>query len=91
MTQAISRVVTLPIITASGISYNNASIAIMQGASGVGIGKSVSKLNTISEMVTLIQIIQKNLQFSNKLHVPYSNINSHINYPSHSIETKILC
>jgi thiamine monophosphate synthase len=45
-TAAISQAVNIPTMAASGISSVTAPLAIAAGASGVGVGSAVNKLNS---------------------------------------------
>ncbi|XP_024537112.1 uncharacterized protein ycf23 isoform X1 [Selaginella moellendorffii] len=54
---SISRAITLPVLCASGLSAVTAPMAITAGASGVGIGSAVNKLNSQLAMVATVRSI----------------------------------
>ncbi|MDX2273242.1 MAG: DUF561 domain-containing protein [Cyanobacteriota bacterium] len=58
----ISRVVSVPVICASGLSAVTVGMAIAAGASGVGIGKAVSQLQDEVAMVAQIRSLVEALQ-----------------------------
>lgn len=58
---AISRAVSVPVICASGLSDVTAPMAIAAGASGVGIGSAVNKLNDELAMVAAVRSIRESL------------------------------
>ncbi len=51
----ISRVVTVPVLCASGISSVTAPLAIAAGAAGVGVGSAINRLNSEIAMVAAVQ------------------------------------
>lgn len=61
-TRAVRQAVQIPILASGGISSLTAPYAIVSGADGVGVGSSVSKLNTKCEMIQEIVAIIRGLQ-----------------------------
>jgi thiamine monophosphate synthase len=55
------------IITASGISPDTTKLAIAAGASGVGVGKYVNKLESELEMMAAISALKESLEGAKKL------------------------
>lgn len=51
----ISRVITVPVLCASGLSSVTAPLAIAAGASGIGVGSAINKLNSELEMVAAVR------------------------------------
>lgn len=51
----ISRVVSVPVLCASGISSVTAPLAITAGASGIGVGSAINKLNSEIAMIAAVQ------------------------------------
>jgi len=51
------RNVDIPVMTASGITVTTAALAIAAGASAIGIGSCVNKLNSTIEMIAVIRSI----------------------------------
>jgi deoxyribose-phosphate aldolase len=51
----ISRVVTVPVLCASGISNVTAPLAIAAGASGVGVGSAINQLNSEVAMIAAVR------------------------------------
>ena len=51
----ISRVVSVPVLCASGISNVTAPMAIASGASGVGVGSAINRLNDEVAMVAAVR------------------------------------
>jgi NAD(P)H-dependent flavin oxidoreductase YrpB (nitropropane dioxygenase family) len=51
----ISRVVSLPVLCASGISSVTAPLAIAAGASGVGVGSAINQLNSEVAMIAAVR------------------------------------
>ena len=67
-TYAVSNAVSVPLITASGISDLTGPIAIQYGASGIGVGNAISQLNDIDQMISSIRVIKGKLRYnSNKV------------------------
>lgn len=52
---AISRVVSVPVLCASGLSDVTAPMAIAAGAAGVGVGSAINKLNDEIAMVAVVR------------------------------------
>jgi thiamine monophosphate synthase len=57
----ISRVVSVPVLCASGISSLTAPMAIAVGASGVGVGTAINKLNDPIAMIATVRSIVESL------------------------------
>lgn len=53
----LTRNVNIPVMTASGITSTTAPMAIAAGASAVGIGSCVNKLNSTLEMVAMVRSV----------------------------------
>jgi hypothetical protein len=51
----ISKVVSVPVICASGLSSVTVPLAIAAGASGVGVGSAINRLSTELEMIATVQ------------------------------------
>lgn len=51
----ISRVVSVPVLCASGLSSVTAPLAIAAGASGIGVGSAVNQLNSEIAMVAVVR------------------------------------
>ncbi len=51
----ISRAVSVPVLCASGLSNVTASLAIAAGASGIGVGSAINKLNSEVEMIAAVR------------------------------------
>jgi hypothetical protein len=51
----ISKVVTIPVICASGLSAVTAPLAIAAGARGIGVGSAVNQLNSEVAMVAVVR------------------------------------
>ena len=58
-TAAISKAVNIPTMAASGISSVTAPLALAAGASGVGVGSAVNKLNSDIAMLAAVRQIQE--------------------------------
>ena len=56
---AISKAVEIPTMAASGISAITAPLAIAAGASGVGVGSAVNKLNSEIAMLAAVREVRK--------------------------------
>ena len=54
----------VPIISASGLSAVTSPMAIAAGASGIGVGSVVNRLNSEIEMIAVIRSIREELTFS---------------------------
>ncbi len=57
----ISRVVTVPVLCASGISSITAPMAIAAGAAGVGVGTAVNKLNDPIAMIAAVRSLVESI------------------------------
>lgn len=62
---AISRAVSVPVLCASGISDVTAPMAIAAGASGVGVGSAVHKLNDPLAMIAVVRSLVEAMQPAN--------------------------
>jgi thiamine monophosphate synthase len=51
----ISRAVSVPVLCASGLSNVTAPMAISAGASGIGVGSAINKLNSEIEMIAVVR------------------------------------
>ena len=69
-TYVLSKIVSIPIITASNLSELTCAMAIYYGASGVGVGRSIMKEKSTGLMVNKIQLLK------NSLAINYSCINT---------------
>lgn len=58
----ISRAVEVPVLCASGLSYVTVPMAIAAGASGVGVGSAINRLDTEIEMTAAVQGLVEALQ-----------------------------
>jgi Protein of unknown function (DUF561) len=58
----IARVVDVPVLCASGISSATAPLAIAAGASGVGVGSAINKLNDELAMIAAVRSIVESMQ-----------------------------
>jgi hypothetical protein len=58
---AISRVVALPVLCASGLSAVTLPMAIAAGAAGVGVGSAVNRLNDELAMVAVVRSLREAL------------------------------
>ncbi|ERN09186.1 hypothetical protein AMTR_s00014p00241360 [Amborella trichopoda] len=54
---SISRAVKIPVICSSGLSAVTAPMALAAGASGVGVGSAVNKLNDVVAMIAEVRSI----------------------------------
>lgn len=59
---AISRAVEVPVMCASGLSSVTAPMAIAAGASGIGVGSAVNKLNDEVAMVAVVRSLVEALE-----------------------------
>ena len=66
---SISRAVSVPVICASGLSTVTAPMAITAGASGVGVGSAINKLNDEVAMVAAVRSLVESLQSSIKVNL----------------------
>lgn len=58
----ISRVVSVPVLCASGLSVVTAPMAIAAGAAGIGVGSAVNKLKSEVAMVAAVRSLAEALQ-----------------------------
>jgi deoxyribose-phosphate aldolase len=58
----IARVVDVPVLCASGISSATAPLAIAAGASGVGVGSAIHKLDNPLAMIAAVRSIVESMQ-----------------------------
>ncbi|MGF1458250.1 MAG: DUF561 domain-containing protein [Leptolyngbyaceae cyanobacterium] len=58
----ISRMVSVPVLCASGISDVTAPMAIAAGAAGIGVGSAVNKLDSELAMVAVVRSLAEALQ-----------------------------
>ncbi|CAA0827560.1 Unknown protein [Striga hermonthica] len=61
---SISRAVKIPVMCSSGLSSVTAPMAITAGASGVGVGSAVNKLNDVVAMIAEVKSISESLALS---------------------------
>ena len=57
----ISRAIDIPVLCASGLSSVTAPLAIAAGASGVGVGSAVHKLDSEVEMIAVVRSLVESL------------------------------
>ncbi|PIN20270.1 6-phospho-3-hexuloisomerase [Handroanthus impetiginosus] len=63
---SISRAVRIPVMCSSGLSSVTAPMAITAGASGVGVGSAVNKLNDVVAMIAEVKSIADSLALSTR-------------------------
>ncbi|KAK4488179.1 hypothetical protein RD792_003922 [Penstemon davidsonii] len=63
---SISRAVRIPVMCSSGLSSVTAPMAITAGASGVGVGSAVNKLNDLVAMIAEVRSLAESLNLSAK-------------------------
>lgn len=61
---AISRAVEIPVMCASGLSDVTAPMAIASGASGIGVGSAINKLNDRVAMIAVVRSLVEALNSS---------------------------
>jgi putative N-acetylmannosamine-6-phosphate epimerase len=66
---AISRAVEIPVMCASGLSDVTAPIAIALGASGIGVGSAINKLNEPVAMIAVVRSLVESLNSGVKVSV----------------------
>lgn len=66
---AISRAVQIPVMCASGLSDVTAPMAIASGASGIGVGSAINKLNDQVAMIAVVRSLVESLNSSVKVSV----------------------
>ncbi len=57
----LTRNITIPVMTASGLTTTTAPMAFAAGASAIGVGSCINKLNTTIEMVAVIRTLTEQL------------------------------
>lgn len=67
----ISRVVSVPVLCASGISSVTAPLAIASGAAGVGVGSAVNQLNSEIAMIAVVRGLVEALATANSSHYSF--------------------
>lgn len=60
----ISRAVSIPVLCASGLSDVTVNMAIANGASGVGVGTAINKLNDQIAMIAVVRSLVEALNYS---------------------------
>jgi deoxyribose-phosphate aldolase len=65
-TREISRVVSVPVLCASGLSDVTAPMAIASGAAGIGVGSAVNKLDNELAMVAVVRSLAEALRTINR-------------------------
>lgn len=63
---SISRAVKIPVMCSSGLSAVTAPMAITAGASGVGVGSAINKLNDVLAMIAEVRSIANSLDVSTR-------------------------
>jgi hypothetical protein len=58
---ALSKVVSIPVMCASGLTDVTANLALTMGASGVGIGSMVNKLPSLTQMVLATSMLSSSI------------------------------
>lgn len=66
---AISRAVEIPVMCASGLSDVTAPMAIASGASGIGVGSAINKLNNQVAMIAVVRSLVESLNSAVKISV----------------------
>ncbi|KAK4386488.1 putative protein ycf23 [Sesamum angolense] len=61
---SISRAVKIPVMCSSGLSSVTAPLAITAGASGVGVGSAINKLNDVVAMIAEVKSIAESMSLS---------------------------
>ncbi|KAK4421091.1 putative protein ycf23 [Sesamum alatum] len=61
---SISRAVKIPVMCSSGLSSVTAPLAITAGASGVGVGSAINKLNDVVAMIAEVKGIAESMNLS---------------------------
>nr|YP_010338705.1 hypothetical protein MW444_pgp105 [Glaucosphaera vacuolata]UNJ18655.1 hypothetical protein [Glaucosphaera vacuolata] len=83
-TYSISKVVNIPIITSSCLSYFTAPLARIYGASGVGVGKALSSLDNLHDMIfgahEILKYQEKQNSFNILENMILGSIGKDINY-----------
>lgn len=68
----ISRVVSVPVLCASGISNVTAPLAIATGAAGVGVGSAVNQLNSEVAMIAVVRGLVEALATAHSSHCAFA-------------------
>ncbi len=68
----LSRNTSIPIMTASGITTTTAPLAFASGASAVGVGSCVNKLNSTIAMIAVVKSLVESV--SRKSDIEYTNV-----------------
>lgn len=68
----ISRVVSVPVLCASGISNVTAPLAIATGAAGVGVGSAVNQLNSEVAMIAVVRGLVEALATAHTSHCAFA-------------------
>jgi hypothetical protein len=63
----ISRVVSVPVLCASGISNVTVPLAIASGAAGVGVGSAINQLNSEVAMIAAVRSLVEALATANRV------------------------
>jgi Protein of unknown function (DUF561) len=69
----ISRVVSIPVMCASGLSNVTAPLAIAAGASGIGVGSAVNQLNSEIAMIAVVRSLVEALHQSVRATLRYTD------------------
>ncbi|KAK6154862.1 hypothetical protein DH2020_009110 [Rehmannia glutinosa] len=64
---SIARAVRIPVMCSSGLSSVTAPMAITAGASGVGVGSAINKLNDVVAMIAEVKSIAESLGLSTRV------------------------
>ncbi|KAL3624814.1 hypothetical protein CASFOL_031482 [Castilleja foliolosa] len=64
---SIARAVRIPVMCSSGLSSVTAPMAITAGASGVGVGSAINKLNNVVAMIAEVRSISESLGISTRV------------------------
>lgn len=63
-TKALAEKTALPLMTASGINPENVALAFAAGASAVGVGSAVNKLEALDDMIFVLEELVGNIQIA---------------------------
>nr|YP_010925691.1 putative tryptophan synthase alpha subunit [Neoporphyra dentata]WKD83923.1 putative tryptophan synthase alpha subunit [Neoporphyra dentata]BCA87343.1 hypothetical protein Ycf23 [Neoporphyra dentata] len=88
-TYAISQNINIPIVSASGISSLTTPISFLYGASCVGIGNNIRKLNNITSMVIYIYEIKTAIECNRNKKQKITHSISKSNITCNSISSRI--
>lgn len=67
----LSRNTSIPIMTASGITTTTAAMAFAAGASAIGVGSSVNKLDSVVAMIAVIRTLKESIENLSNHRVEY--------------------